>query len=410
MRAPFFAAVLLPFALAAAAPSQNLVTWNPQAGGFAELAAVSPLYPAGGVPMLPFFAAPFPLPPAFPGGINPVPPGDCAVDATNGMVWYTNGPQLAAFRHPNFPAAMAPVPPFPAPPFPPPPGFPLTQGAFVSGLAVDPIAGILWATNGYTVQGLALAMLPAIAVVVPPFAPVFPGVVVPQLTGLEWDGLTGSLWAVNGAGVVFNFLPGGAGLGVLPPPPNAPAAVAVGVTIDKSVQAGVYVVFAPPVPAILDYVSGRMMPAMPGGAAVGVAYIATPSLAQPGYAGCPCPSNGPAAFQNLNPVTTGVGVWGVDWTGLPPGNLVVAAVDMLWNPALPFVNNVGCGFGLVLGSPSMLVAFGFADPLGRFTYAMSLAGIAPMPPLYLQYATLCAADQQLGFVLSPLFQCFVSGT
>lgn len=399
--------------LAASVPAQQFLAYTPGGPPLAAMASASALpMPAGFVQgMVPL---PFPLPPAFPGpGAVVVPPGGLAVNSMTGRIYYSNGPMIAASPDVRIPGTFAPpTPPFPSPPFPPPP--PLVVAPFVSGMAVDPVAGLLWLTNGITVQAVFLAPLPAIAIAVPPFVPALPPGA--PFSGLEWDGITGTLWLNTMVGMVWQITPAGVLAGGPFPPPIALPGIATGLTLDKSglpapppvIPGGpgrsVYV-FAGP--AIVNYASGFVAPA-PVGPGVGLAFQNLPILTAPG--GCACGPLNPT-LSATSPMTTGAPAYSTDWVGLPPFAPVYLGLDVVFDPAFPLVNATGCPLGLNLISPSLAVLILAADATGRFTFPVSFVGIPPgIGPFYVQYATLCPADPVAGIVLSSLMHVVISGT
>lgn len=401
MRKSCHAVVVFLF-LVSSVTGQNLVVSDVAGGMFFEQAGVTPLYPGGG-PQLAMWPQMPPLPPAIagPGGLV-VPPGACTLDGTNGLTWYSNGPLIAAVPHGAYPGLSAPIAPFPAPPFPPPGGPILIPAGFVSGMAIDPVGGILWVTNGFTVLGMLPA--PGGPVVVPPFVPGFPGPI-GLLTGLDWDPITGTLWACDAAGVLYNFLPGGAPVAA-PIPPVAPLPPPVtGVTIDKSglpFGAGrpLYTVGAG---LVLENLNGIMMP-NPAAAPVGLTYHPAPQPSLPGA--CACPTFTPGS-RLLGPASNTNPFFGIDWVNLPPNQTVVMGIDVVFNPAFPMINVVGCPLGLFPFSPSLILLPGASDATGTFSFPVSLVGVPPGVTFYFQYATGCPGDPT-GIILSPMYQLIVS--
>ncbi len=110
--------------------------------------------------------------------------------------------------------ALPAIAPIPAP-IPFPPGFLGAIGGPVTGIAIDPAAGIMWVMS---IPGIVVgvAPVPGLPILVPPFPIPFAA---PPMAGLEWDGATGTLWAVDVTGVAYNFFPAGPPAG----PPVFPA-------------------------------------------------------------------------------------------------------------------------------------------------------------------------------------------
>jgi hypothetical protein len=385
---------MLPVLLAAGATlsAQHLVVYDPIGPGFLDMPAPSLVFPAPAPPMFVYPAVP-PLPPLPAGPPVFLPPGDSTIDATTGANWYTDGAVVAVTPTVAY-APAAPVPP----PFPiglvPPLVGPVT------GMALDPVGGILWLTDGLTVVGA--APVPGTPFVTPPFPAPAP------LVGLEWDGLTGTLLAVDLPGMVFTLTPAGALVGPPLPPVPVPG-IASDVAIDKTGLAGIagvrsiYVLAGP---MIADVTSGLVMP---GGTpvAAGLAFHAYPARVPP-LGVCPCPGFA-HAVATTGPMTTGNLGFGLSITGLPPGQLALFAFDFVWTPALPPINVLGCGFGLVIGSPTLVSGVVFANALGTSTFPLALPVPGGFGPIFHQSGTLCPADP-VGIIVNPLAQITVCGT
>ncbi|MCR9244768.1 MAG: hypothetical protein NXI31_07035 [bacterium] len=370
--------------LSAPVSAQNLVTLDVAAMGFAEGVGMSPVYPAAGVLLNGYPQMP-PLPPvaAFAGAAT--------LDGTNGITWYTDGMVLAAVPHNAYAPPVPPPPPFPVPPA-------LGIGP-ITGMALDPIGGLLWLTDGAALA--AIAPVPPGPVVVPPFALPIP-VIAPPVTGLEWDAITGTMWACDIAGNVYNFVPGPLGpvvAGPIPPPVPMPPPVA-GITIDKTGAGLVYITSGG---AIQEIGTGTMFPSF-AGMAGGLTFHPAPNPIP--VAPCACPSY-PIGQTLLGPNSTGNPAFGVDIVGLPAVNPVIVAIDFAFNPLFPMINTSGCALGVTLGSPTLIAALTFSNAAGVATFPISLVGIPPGLPLYLQYGSFCPADA-FGWTLSPLYQVIVS--
>ncbi|MCA8942415.1 MAG: hypothetical protein KDB80_07610, partial [Planctomycetes bacterium] len=383
--------ISLALALAGSIGAQQLLVNDGGIGAFVEVDAPSPLYPGGAVagPSNVYPHAPFlpPLPAL-------VPTGAVSIDTTTGATWYTDGAVITTVQNSRY-GGPPPVPPFPGP----------AVMGLLTGMALDPVAGILWVTDGVAVAGIAPA--PPGPMLVPPFGIAAP--VAGPLTGLEWDPITGTLWACDMFGGAYNFFPGGALAGPVIAPGPVPAPVS-GITVDKSGNAplGLRSVFLCGPGAIVDVMTGFVMPTF-AGLECGMTYHPAPSVFPPGGAGaCPCASPGYAVGQALlGPATTGNPAFGVNVTGLPPGMIAIMAFDFApYNPLFPVVNGIGCPFGLNFGS-----AFGFgtlADPFGNATFPFSLAGYPPGLTLYIQNIYGCPADPVLGIGITPLNQVVIS--
>jgi hypothetical protein len=267
-------------------------------------------------------------------------------------------------------------------------------------MALDPVAGILWLTNGAMVIGTApIAGTPPVTAPFPTPAP---------LVGLEWDGLTGTLLGVDPPGMVFTLTP----FGLLIPPPIPPVplpGMASDVAIDKTGlpnPAGVRSIYVMGGPMIADLTTGFVMP---GGTpmAVGLAFHAYPSAVPP-IGVCPCPTFA-HGLATTGPMTTGNLGFGFSVTGLPPGQIALFAFDFVWAPALPLINGLGCGFGLILGSGTMVAGVAFAGPGGVATFPLALGVPGGFGPIYHQSGTLCPADP-FGIIVNPLQLLSVCGT
>lgn len=389
------------FALAASAAAQRLAAYDPFVAMFTEMQPVTalipgPVGPVAGYPSMPA------LPPLGPALVQP---GDSTWNGALGYHWFTNGAILASQPTPTF-APLGPVlAPFPIAP----PVLGLLGGpAPVTGIALNTPANVMFLCNA---AGLTVGVtpIPGTPIVVPPFVPAFP---TGPIVGLEYDAVTASLYMVDVAGIVYNLLVGGAPLGppivpmiALPPPVGD-------VAIDKSGQvnlAGVRPIYIVSGPMVLDVTSPMPLP-FPAGPAmnVGLAYLGHPA-ANPPVGTCPCPTYAPGPTQFTTSVmSAGNGAWGIGVGGLPPGQLVLFAFDFVFNPAFPVINVVGCPFGFVFGSPTLVSVIGFANPAGNALYPFPLV----VPPLfgaiYNQNFSFCPADPA-GFVVTPMQSIWASG-
>ncbi|TAJ21653.1 MAG: hypothetical protein EPO68_04345 [Planctomycetota bacterium] len=226
--------LLLALGAAAPAAAQTLYSINGPAATITEQTGpgLGPCgYPAGpGIGAFPTVVAyPCPTVPAF--AAPPALPGDVAVDRVANLIWATNGFIVTAYT----PAGGA-VNSFPLAPALPPGFLPVT------GMGHDAVAGVLWLSSAIG----ACAILPPPApgcgplpiVVVPPFP--LPAATAPH-TDIDWDPSTGSLFVASAIpGMVANVLPGGAPgpFGIFPA--GAPCALGplTGLAVDHAAPAG----------------------------------------------------------------------------------------------------------------------------------------------------------------------------
>lgn len=188
--------LLLVALLAVAASGQVFYTADAAIPGVAfDTYAPSAAYPVGA----PSAIGPPPLPAAAGLAIG-TPFGGMAIDSFTNTVYTSDGFAVAVDSNLIY-SPFAPPPP-PMGPFP----MPYPTGAPITGLAMDSAAGILVATDGFTVTPYPLA---------PPFVPLAAPVPIPvalpaPISGLGYEPSTGTLWGVDLGGVVINFtsLPG----------------------------------------------------------------------------------------------------------------------------------------------------------------------------------------------------------
>lgn len=380
------------------ASAQRLLTYDPFGGGVAELQPPDPVLPGPNPPILGYATVPV-LPP--PGGGAPA-PGDSTYDNVGGLHWFTNGMILAAMPSPSVPPSV----PVPAP-MPIPPAVMAAIGGPVTGIAIDPAAGVMFLTS---IPGMVIgvAPVPGMPVLVPPFAIPFPG---GPIAGLEWDGATGSLWAVDVGSVAFNFLPGGAP--IAPPlPPVVPPVGPIGdIAIDKMGKfnpTGVRPLYVTGGGMVYDMTDPGGVPFPSGPVAEGLAFVNHPVQVGPfgGCATCPTLPGGPTNFI-AGPQTSGNAAWGVGMGGLLPATPCVFGFDVVYNPLFPTINVVGCPLGLTL-SPSLLLFVAVSDAVGDATFPVSLAGVPVGLTLYNQGFAFCSADPT-GFVFSPFRSLTIGG-
>ncbi|HEX5054659.1 MAG TPA: hypothetical protein VFZ65_22985 [Planctomycetota bacterium] len=379
--------------LLAAADAQRLVSFDPLGGLVTELQPPTALLPVPNPPIVTYPSAPL-LPPPGPG----VPtPGDATFDNVVGLIWYTNGFLLSSMPSPTFPA-LGPI--VPVIPIPPP-----VMGAIggpVTGIAIDPVAGIMYMVS---IPGIVVgvAPVPGLPIVVPPFPLPFPA---PPISGLEWDGATGTLWAVDVAGVAYNFFPGGLPAG----PPLAPVAPFVGppvgdIAIDKIGTVnplGLRPLYLVSGPMVFDMRNPAAIPFPAGPPGEGLAFMndpaAVPALA--GCEGCAGAGPGPTAYTT-SVMSTGNAVFAVGMGGLPPLGFGIFAFDVVAGPFIPINGPLACPLGLGLTPTLILVIGGPAGPGGTIVLPVSLAGVPVGTFLHNQNLTFCAA-QPSGFAFSRL--------
>lgn len=395
----FFATASSLFALTASAAAQHLIAYDPPPLGPGLISEVQmpTIVVPGPVPPVNIY----PIAPLLPVAPAIVPqPGDATFDSIAVLTWYTNGGILASMPTPSF-APAAPV----MPPFPIAPGVLAALGGPVTGIAINPAAGVMFLTSAPGIV-IGVAPIPGTPVLVPPFAPVF---AMGPVSGLEWDGITGTLLACDVAGVVYQFFVGGAAFA----PPIVPAFLMPGpagdVAIDKTGLAnplGLRSVFVAAGPLLFD-VTQPPAPPLPSGlvAPCGLAFLARPAQNQNG--GCPC---GPLlpVFATNSPMVAGNAGFAITVAGVPPGSLVVEAIDFRFNPAYPLINLTGCGLGLV-GTPAMMVNFSIANPLGVAVWPLPLTFLPPgVGPGFDQALFPCPLDPT-GFTLTNMQHLAVCG-
>lgn len=400
--------VLSVLASASFACAQRLVVYDPVGmggPGFLELTAPTMLVPPGSGPVLAYPEFPvLPPPPAY-----NVRPGDSTFDGINGNNWYTNGLLVTGTPTPAFPPVAAPPVVFPIPPM-----VLGMMGGPATGMALDPggVVGapILWLVSA---PGMVVGISPVapFPVVAGPFP--IPALLAPLVSGLEWDSLSGQLIATDVPGNVYFFFPGGIPAAPMLPAPAGMPGVAADVAIDKTGMRNawgtrsVFVLFGPVV-ADMSW-PGPAKPLYPTGGTptpMGLAFLPHPA-AWPVLGVCPCP-NFPLMQSVTGPMSAGNGGFGITLTGLPPKQIALFAFDYVYNPAFPFINGVGCGFGMVLGSATLSSGAIFADAAGVATYRLPLLVPPGTGPVFYQGGTFCPADP-MGVVITPMYQIAACG-
>lgn len=386
--------------LSGALTAQRLIAYDPLAGLATELQPPTALLPVPNPPLVTYPVAP-PLPPGVPGFPAP---GDATFDNVIGALWYTDGTILAAMPSPAYP----PLGPLPGP-LPIPAAVMGAIGGPPTGIALDPVAGVMYLTSipGFTVG---VALVPGLPIVVPPFPPAFP---MPPVAGLEWDGITGTLWYVDVMGTAYNAFVGGVPIGA-PVPPAVPMPPPAGdIAIDKigTINAAgarpLYVGFGP---MVVDIADPTAIPFPSGPPTEGLAFFDHPAEVPvlPGCEGCPGMTAGPTAFttsvmSNANPgFTVGMG-------GLIPGfSFGLFAFDSTPAPLFPINGPLACPLGLPVGPTTILYLGGPADAAGNIFLPVGLFGLPIGLSLNNQNATLCTS-QPSGFALSRLQTITVGG-
>jgi hypothetical protein len=146
------------------ATAQRLLAYDSFGSMVTELQPPDAVLFAANPPILFYPTAPI-LPPPFPG----VPaPGDSTFDNVGGVHWFTDGAILAAMPSPSVPPLVPIGAPMPIIPF--------VMGAIggpVTGIAIDPAAGVMFVTS---VPGIVVgvAPVPGTPIIVPPFVIPFP--------------------------------------------------------------------------------------------------------------------------------------------------------------------------------------------------------------------------------------------
>ena len=194
-------------------PSQHLVEIDPASATAFEQPISNPMFPPPTPPQIHALGMPAP-PPGFPSF------GGFSIDVLTGDHWYTEGGTVFVISNPAFGG--------------PNPGVVLQAipigGLFgpATGLAWDPVGGVLWLSDAFTVY----PVLPV------PGTPLVPGMLPfgsPAGGGtaaLDWDGMTNTLWVADAAGGAIPVTATGAAAGPPILPPGLPPAS--GIAVDKS--------------------------------------------------------------------------------------------------------------------------------------------------------------------------------
>lgn len=387
------------FLLSAPVMAQHLVAYDPLPVGTGNMTEVQ----------LPSIMVPGPIPPTNLYPIAPalpvfgpalVPTGDSTYDGLTNRIWYSNGNLLASMPSPSFPLAIPGLPPFPIAA-----AVLAAIGGAVTGIAIDPLANVMWLTGAPGIV-IGVTPMPGTPVVFPPFGlPFLTG----PITGLDWDSITGTLLAVDGPGVVYQFFPGGAPAA----PPIGPVvmpAIAGDVAIDKTGMpnfAGVRAIYVASGPVAIDvtFAAGVPLPlatAFP----TGLAFLPKPAKNQ--QTSCFC-GNFQPRWGVRAPMASGQGGFGLLFGNGPAFTPVLMAFDPAYNAGLPMINMSGCGLGLFLGSPLIQTFFTFTDGGGNAGWGLPLNFLPPgIGPVYAQAFWACSADP-MGFALTEVQQIVVTG-
>ncbi|MBL9079692.1 MAG: hypothetical protein JNL08_19475 [Planctomycetes bacterium] len=401
MRVPCrsFAVLLLATVPVAA---QRLVVYGPTSGGMVEVQPpmfVLQAVPAAIPPVLGYAALP-PLP-ALPGF------GDSSFDNLRGHLWFSDGFTLAAMASPSVPPTAPPPPPVPLTP-----AVLAITGGPVTGIAFDPVGGVMFVC-GPTSPIVGVLPAPGTPIVVPPFAIPWP---TGPIAGLDFDASTGLLHAVDLFGVTYDCLVGGGAVSVPWAPPMPLPGPAGDVVIDRTQrnnQWGLRPLYVVAGWSVLD-VREQVPTVFAGGALAGegLAFVNFPA-SMPPTATCVCTGTGyPRPLFTTGPMTLGNATFGVGHGGLPPGLPMLFVFDVIGsvNPSYPWINAVGCGLGLLPGSPGLVPLSAVADAAGNAILSVPLTGPA-MPlgtVLSLQSVTFCASDPVFGLVFTPFAALFVA--
>ncbi|MGE3171910.1 MAG: hypothetical protein AB7O97_04740 [Planctomycetota bacterium] len=357
-------------------------------------------------PVLPALTPPtsYPTVPGFP--IPPgiaLSPGDATFDGLTNSIWFSDGYSLAAMPSPSFSGGGLAVPAFPIAPS----VLSAVGGGPVTGLAIDPVGGVLWMT-GLPGIVVGVAPVPGTPIVVPPFSLAFP---TGQISGLDYDAPTGTFYACDVTGMVYPFVPGGLAAGpAIGRHPLIPSVLA-DVAIDRTGAvnaAGVRPIYVCAGPAIGDVTmpqssAPRLRSVFPSG----LAFLPLPANNMPGGT-CPCSGVAPA-FSAAAPMVAGNPSFGLTIGGLPPGTPALLAYDAAFNPAYPLINATGCGLGLLPGSATLVSSFTVAGTGGLAAWPLPLVSLPPgLGPVFAQGLVPCTSDPA-GFTLTTTQQIFVCG-
>ena len=328
--------------------------------------------------------------------------GGATIDQTNSTVYVCDGTLITQDYNPRY-LPFVVVPPVILPPSPAPT---LLTGGPITGLAIDPTAGILWMTDGFSLGGFTTAppYLPVVAPVPLAFlTPVFPG-----LTGLDWEPSTGTFWGCDAQGNIYHFTAAGAPLGPQPVSTIPTAGPLGGLAVDRSNGPGAIGIpfCSTQVPgfhinvtdgvAIYDgLVPGLLIPmATPSLApARGLAFAADFQIAK-GSVGCPptggipavgtikATHNGPGGANALRylggaPLTTTLLLY--DNCPIPGGLFIPASGETLWlNPLSP---TFGFATFVTNAAGSITVPVNFSPSLPGLRFTLQWAIFDPASPL-----------------------------
>lgn len=363
-------------ALSATAMAQNVLSFLPNGATseFVEECVPSPACGAPGVPSVRTFAAP-----SRPSVAAPL--GAVCVDDRAGVIFATNGNGVIVrtpYPFVGSPAASGTVSlPIPA-----------VVGT-VTGMAVDPMARLLYLTNGTEIfqvdPGAGMAVL--CSWLASPLN---------ILSGLDYDpGTPGVLTAVSTAGEVAAYSLCGGLISVASPTYPWPGADAVGVARDRTDATGgaVFVLYANG--RIFDHGAGALLRV---GAAnrVGLSFLPSPLRLSSGVS---CAGAATRPLVSKLPVA-GTAAFGLELRSIPSGTPFVML--LLGFPAVATPVPMAGGS---LWAHSGMVAIGMSVPAGatEVRAPLSLVGYGPPLGFDVQWAVPCSASAA-GFVLSDGLQ------
>ncbi len=370
----------------------------------------SPLDPSGGGTL--FGAMPLPSSAVLAPGIIA---GGMTIDQTTSTIYSSDGFLITMDTNPRF-VPFTGFFPVPGPAFPAPV---VITGGPITGMAMDPTAGILWMTDGFGLGGYTPA---------PPYAPLVPAIALPflgaaaaGLSGLDFEPSTGTFWACDPIGGIFNFFPGGAPVGPQPVAFTLAAGPLGGLAVNRSNGVGsVGIPFCSPQvpgfhicvtdgPTIYDALTAGAVipnPASSGTPARGLAYSNDFQIA---FGGVGCPSSGTAPIPGTIKAThTGAGGGNaLMMVGGPPVTTTLLLYDICPIPGGLFIPASGETLWINPLSTTFMFATFLTDAVGTIMVPVSFTFAATGITFTLQWAVYDPAAP-LGYCLTDAFQ-FISG-